>query len=229
MKECSSFEIKEVNESDNSSANSSDSDNNNNNNVIKTNNLIDQIPKLKLGDITNNNNNNISNNDFSMANLIENLQSRWFWKNYNKDTVKISLDYIDMYGFILYKCLFTNCKLTKIITSKLDYSHKTLSTIKCVFKYQDISFIVNVGSNKHNTPTLKQKEQALLILKAQNEMLEDAKQTVIKKNVNNKELVCDAINVAINENIQVVKNDLNLDEKDIKKAKYKKKNKKVIV
>ena len=172
---------------------------------------------------------NISNIDFSIKKLTDNLQSFWFWKNFKKDKFKITLDYLDIYGCTIYKCLFTNCKLTKIITSKVDYSHKTLSTIKCVFKYKKVLFPLNSGIIKHNTPTLKQKEQALLIVKAQNEMLEDAKQTVIKRNVNNKELVCDAINEAINENIQVVKNDLNLDEKDIKKAKYKKKNKKVIV
>ena len=83
VKDCSSFEIKEVNESDNSSANSSDSDNNNNNNVIKTNNLIDQIPKLKLGDITNNNNNNISNNDSDGTIQDNNTLSNIIFNNNN--------------------------------------------------------------------------------------------------------------------------------------------------
>ena len=167
---------------------------------------------------------NINSENFKLQELVDNMYSIWFWKNFKKEKYNITIDNLDKYGAVIFQNVFTNCKLTKIITSKLDYSHVTVSTIKCVFKYKKVEFPFSLPIEV-KTPSLKQKEQAVLILKAQNEMLEEAKQTVIKKNKSNKGIVCDAINNAINENVQTAKNELNMDEKDIKNAKYKKRKK----
>ena len=173
---------------------------------------------------------NIWNNNNILSELCDNLYSFWFWKNFKKNKYEIVIDNVEPCGTPIYQTTFNNCKLTKIITPKLDYTHKTLFTYKCVFKFSDFNVKANIKTETQIIkPTLKDRNKALLILKAQNEMLEDAKQTVIKKNNGNKDDVCEVIDNAIKENIQRAKIELNSSEKEIKRAKYKKKNKKPIV
>lgn len=169
---------------------------------------------------------NLRNNNI-LSELYKNLYSFWFWKNINKNKYKIEIDNVEQCGTSIYKTIFNKCKLTKIITPKLDYTHKTVFIYKCVFKFSDFNITTNFKSEVQTIkPTLKDRNKALLILKAQNEMLEDAKQTVIKKNNGDKDEVCEIIDNAIKENIQTAKIELNSNEKEIKSVKYKKKNKK---
>lgn len=170
--------------------------------------------------------------------LQQNIWDKLFWRNKNKKKYKISLIQLNCGFKPLYQIAFDECKLMNLIMPKYDYTHNTICNIKCVFKFKEIEFS-NVLNLKEEYPKMfsfsetkrSQYKKAIAITKAQNEMLEDAKKSVLKNSKrDDKESICEIIDDAIQENILIAQKELSIDEKSIKKAKYnKRKNKKVIV
>ena len=157
--------------------------------------------------------------------LLKNIWTTYFWKNTNKKKYNITITPLDGRGSELCKRYFIGCKLKNIILPKFDYTHNTITSIKCVFSYKWTKNDIYIIENNKNE-TIKRK-QAIAITKAQNEMLENAKNTVLSSNkCKNKAKICNLIDTAIQENVDSAKSELKTSEDEIKNTQYTKTKKK---